>query len=203
MQRTLFDADLLPKLSRKSDKATSHAAAAEVIPKLNATQEACLRAIDSSKLYPLTANEIAREAAARFGGIAESYRKRVHELVRAGMLCEAGKRKCYVTGKGATCYERVRWHPAARHRLRRGTVPRLSRWVPVLRQGLTHGPPQDIANGTRRQASKKQPADRRRLPDPRRRRSDWAAVDHGTLEATLHDRMDRGRRVLSNPQVDT
>lgn len=104
MQRTLFDAETQPKLARDTDKATSHAAAADVAPKLGVMQSRCLSpdVFDSPRM---TANEIAANAAARFGGMAETYRKRVHEIVRAGLLREAGETICSVTGKGATVYE--------------------------------------------------------------------------------------------------
>ena len=107
MQRTLFDAEPQPKLARNTDKSTSHAAAAEITPKLNRIQILCLQSVEwSDPRRPLTANEIAANAVAYFGGMAETYRKRVHELVRAGLLREAGERVCRVTGKGATVYER-------------------------------------------------------------------------------------------------
>lgn len=106
MQRTLFDASPEPKLARDTDKATSHAAAAETIPKLNRIQSLCLQSVEwSDPRRPLTANEIAANAVQYFGGMAETYRKRVHELVRAGLLRESGERVCRVTGKGATVYE--------------------------------------------------------------------------------------------------
>ena len=109
MQRTLFDAEPQPKLASDSDKQTSHAAAAEVLPKLNRIQSQVMQAVEwSDPRRPLTANEIARNARSYFGGMAESYRKRVHELVRAGLLREAGERICAVTGKRGTVYERVR-----------------------------------------------------------------------------------------------
>lgn len=109
MQRTLFDSEPQPKLARDTDKATSHAVAADIAPKLNRIQSLCLQSVEQpDKRRPLTANEIAANAVAYFGGMAETYRKRVHELVRDGLLREAGERVCSVTGKGATVYERVR-----------------------------------------------------------------------------------------------
>ena len=106
MQRTLFDAEPKPKLARDADKATSHAAAAETQTKLPFLQQCCIIACGRNQ-RPLTANEIADAAAAMFRGMPESYRKRVHELVRAGLLREAGERVCSVTGKRGTVYERV------------------------------------------------------------------------------------------------
>lgn len=109
MQRTLFDASPEPKLARDTDKATSHAAAAETIPKLNRIQSLCLQSVElSDPRRPLTANEIAANAVQYFGGMAETYRKRVHELVRAGLLREVGERVCRVTGKRGTVYERCK-----------------------------------------------------------------------------------------------
>ena len=107
MQRTLFDAEPQLKLARNADKATSHAAAAETIPKLPYLQQCCMIVIGRQP-SPMTANEIGEAASNMFNGMQESYRKRVHELVRAGLLREAGERVCRVTGKGATVYERVR-----------------------------------------------------------------------------------------------
>lgn len=107
MQRTLFDTEPQPKLARDADKATSHAAAAETQAKLPFLQQCCM-IVAGRQLSPMTANEIADAAAAMFRGMPESYRKRVHELVRAGLLRELGERTCSVTGKGATVYERVR-----------------------------------------------------------------------------------------------
>ena len=63
MQRTLFDASPEQKLSRDTDKATSHAAAPETIPKLNRIQSLCLQSVEwSDPRRPLTANEIAANA---------------------------------------------------------------------------------------------------------------------------------------------
>lgn len=106
MQRTLFDAEPQPKLARTTDKATSHAAAPETQTKLPYLQQCCM-IVCGRQLRPMTANEIGEAASSMFNGMQESYRKRVHELVRAGLLREAGERICAVTGKGATVYERV------------------------------------------------------------------------------------------------
>ena len=67
MQRTLFDSEPQPKLARDTDKATSHAAAAEVAPKLNRIQSLCLQSVElSDPRRPLTANEIAANAVQYF-----------------------------------------------------------------------------------------------------------------------------------------
>ena len=104
-QRTLFDASPEPRLARKSDKATSHAAAAETQTKLPYLQQCCM-IVCGRQAMPMTANEIGEAASNMFNGMQESYRKRVHELVRASLLREVGERVCSVTGKGATVYER-------------------------------------------------------------------------------------------------
>ena len=107
MQRTLFDSEPQQMLASEADKATSHAAASETNQKLPYLQQCCMIVI-GRQLSPMTANEIGEAASNMFNGMQESYRKRVHELVRAGLLREAGERVCRVTGKGATVYERVR-----------------------------------------------------------------------------------------------
>ena len=104
-QRTLFDASPEPKLARDTDKATSHSAAAETIPKLPYLQQCCMIVIGRQS-RPMTANEIGEAASNMFNGMQESYRTRVHELVRAGLLRKVGERVCRITGKGATVYER-------------------------------------------------------------------------------------------------
>lgn len=55
---------------------------------------------------PLTAREAAQLAVIRFGGEVESYRKRVHELRRKGVLEYVGSRRCDSTGKRASIYRR-------------------------------------------------------------------------------------------------
>jgi hypothetical protein len=53
---------------------------------------------------PRTANEIAAECVRQYGKLAESYRKRLHELVEIGKAAECGDRACEVTGKSAMTF---------------------------------------------------------------------------------------------------
>lgn len=96
------DVDDLP-LFRSTDSATSRQAAQHAIGKRAALQAAILGIVDSE---PRTASEIAAACAVRHGGIAESYRKRMHELVRAGQVDAREPRVCSVTGHMAATYVR-------------------------------------------------------------------------------------------------
>lgn len=96
IQQTLFDSPA--KLSRKSDPITSQQSAAETEPQLNGLQSCCMIVLGRA-LSPRTANEIAAECVRQYGKMAESYRKRLHELVRDGFAIECGDRACEVTGK--------------------------------------------------------------------------------------------------------
>ena len=100
-QLTLFDTPA--KLSRKSDPITSQKSAAETEPKLNGLQSCCMWILGRA-LSPRTANEIASECVRQYGKMAESYRKRMHELVDAGFVIECGERACEVTGKNAMTF---------------------------------------------------------------------------------------------------
>ena len=102
IQKTLgFDTPA--KLSRKSDPITSQKSAAEIERSLGLLQERCMIVLRISRVA-LTANEIADRAARTYGKQAESYRKRLHELVEKGHAIESGERACDVTGKTATTY---------------------------------------------------------------------------------------------------
>lgn len=102
--RTLFDTETIePPIARASDPQTSHDAAAETKLNLKKHKAYCV-SVMQGKLGPRTAQEIAAEAANRFGGIPETYRKRPHELVCDGLFEECGFRKCTVTGKNAQTF---------------------------------------------------------------------------------------------------
>ena len=101
IQKTLFDPPA--KLNRKSDPITSQQSAAETEPQLNGLQSCCMIVLGRA-LSPRTANEIAAECVKQYGKMAESYRKRLHELVRDGFAIECGERSCEVTGKSATTF---------------------------------------------------------------------------------------------------
>lgn len=98
MNQLTLSFDTPAKLSRKSDPITSQKSAAETEPKLGKLQQAMLLMFQAS-LWPATANEAAREAVVDFGGCAESYRKRVKELIERDLIEECGERRCEVTGK--------------------------------------------------------------------------------------------------------
>jgi hypothetical protein len=103
-QLTLFDVP--PNIVRKSDPATSQQAAKEIEPKLSSAQAAMRMMIDRSTV-PHTAQELAFECSRLFGGMAETYRKRAHELVLLNLATECEARACEVTGKMATTFRRV------------------------------------------------------------------------------------------------
>lgn len=100
IQMDLFDN---PQLSRHSDKPTSHEAGDGVRHKLGETHEKVLLVLSHMML---TAREIARSCVNRFGGDSETYRKRMKEMVRDGLIEELPPRECSVTGKNATVYKR-------------------------------------------------------------------------------------------------
>jgi hypothetical protein len=102
IQKTLaFDPPA--KLSRKSDPITSQQSAAETEPQLNSLQSCCMIVLGRA-LSPRTANEIAAECVRQYGRMAESYRKRLHELVTLGKAIDCGERACEITGKSATTF---------------------------------------------------------------------------------------------------
>lgn len=96
----------MTSLARHTDPTTSHEAAEQTQRKLNETQEQALSVTDYQR--HLTAMEIAATAFHRHAGNIETYRKRVHELVRLGKLERRGVRKCGITGRNATVYARPR-----------------------------------------------------------------------------------------------
>lgn len=103
MNQQCFAFDTPAKISRKSDPITSQQSAAETEPKLNGLQSCCMVVLGRA-ISPRTANEIAAECVRQFGKLAESYRKRLHELVEQGLAIEAGERACEVTGKNAMTF---------------------------------------------------------------------------------------------------
>jgi hypothetical protein len=91
-------------LARRSDPPTSHKAATETEPQLSGLQSCCMIILGRA-LSPRTANEIAAECVRQYGKMAESYRKRLHELVGLGKAIECGERACEVTGKSAMTFK--------------------------------------------------------------------------------------------------
>ncbi|NBW09983.1 MAG: hypothetical protein EBR82_18350 [Caulobacteraceae bacterium] len=90
-----------PPIARTSDKPTSHDAAKGV--STGSLQGRCVAVL----IGEMTANEIAHAASQRFFGMPDSYRKRVHELVRKQQAVACGTRVCNVTGINATTYRKV------------------------------------------------------------------------------------------------
>jgi len=90
-----------PPIARTSDPATSHDAAKGV--STDSLQGRCLAVLTGE----MTANEIGQAASRTFYGLPDSYRKRVHELVRKQLAIACGDRKCTVTGINATTYRRI------------------------------------------------------------------------------------------------
>jgi hypothetical protein len=103
MSQLTLGFDIPAKLSRKSDPITSQQSAAETEPQLTGLQSCCM-VILGRALSPRTANEIATECVRQYGKLAESYRKRLHELVEIGKAVECGDRACEVTGKTAMTF---------------------------------------------------------------------------------------------------
>ena len=101
VQMDLFDN---PQLSRRTDKATSHEAGDVTRHKLGLLQQRCLDMLGDRSL---TAAELGKRCELIYGGLSESYRKRMHELVREKLIEELPPRECSVTGKNATVYRRV------------------------------------------------------------------------------------------------
>lgn len=91
--------------ARSTDPATSHDAARSIAPKLGRLCRQFTDAVQS--LGSATASEAAQECARRHGGLAESFRKRAHECVRAGTLEVCGERDCAVTRVRAQVYRVV------------------------------------------------------------------------------------------------
>lgn len=117
-QRGLFGSDELPAhcrpqapavqappIARRSDPPTSRLAAAEIGPSLAECQAGFIVALKALG-QPATASEIAAQASGAHGAkMQESYRKRAGELVSAGRIRVAGKRRCRVTNRYARLYE--------------------------------------------------------------------------------------------------
>jgi len=103
MSQQCFAFDTPARISRKSDPITSQKSAVETEPQLTGLQSCCMVVLGRA-LSPRTANEIAAECVRQYGKMAESYRKRLHELVELGKAVECGERKCEVTGKSAMTF---------------------------------------------------------------------------------------------------
>lgn len=107
-QQTLFDDERPAKIARDADPETSHAAAAEVLPKLSVLEER----MESVWRHngPLTANEAAEiavltEYTQSLGANAESYRKRYTGLLKRGHIVVDGTKTCRISGKTVTAYK--------------------------------------------------------------------------------------------------
>ncbi len=103
--RTLFDCpEATAPIARHSDPITSHQAAAEAQLKLKKHKAAVFGILQASG-HPMTAQEAAAAVVVRLGGLAETYRKRCHELVNDGFASECGFRPCQITGKNAQTFK--------------------------------------------------------------------------------------------------
>ena len=106
-QQTLFPDERPAKLARAADPDTSHAAAAEMMPKLS-DLESRMESVWRQN-GPLTANEAAEiavltEYTQSLGATAETYRKRYTGLLKKSRIIADGKKRCSITGKLATVY---------------------------------------------------------------------------------------------------
>lgn len=91
-------------IHRSTDPKTSRQAAEQIADKITCLADKLLLVLQHSA-EPLTANEAAARAVIDFGGIAESYRKRVRDL--GTRIRPAGERVCRVTGNKAETWEVV------------------------------------------------------------------------------------------------
>ena len=97
-QGTLFGQDSVKQLARRNDPQTSKDAAASDKRRLYEAMKAVCGSVPN-----FTAPEAAQRAAMLHGGTAESYRKRVHELQRDGVIRLTGDRR-----DGCRVWESVR-----------------------------------------------------------------------------------------------
>ena len=106
-ERLLFEihGNELTPIARNSDPKTSHEAAAELPRgKYKALALEQLQCSDE----PLTAAEVGMRCMRAHGGISESYRKRLGELVSDGWARTCDARICSVSKKNATTYEEIK-----------------------------------------------------------------------------------------------
>lgn len=97
--------------ARRSDKATSHKAAAKV--DLSKSQNLFMDTLAAMGNIPRTANEVAAKAIpidndraiAKTFQRRETLRKRAGELVKLGRIIECQARECKISGNDATTYE--------------------------------------------------------------------------------------------------
>ena len=114
-QQTLFatsnhDGHRSVKVARKSDKATSHKAAASV--DLKGKRKVFYDTLANCR-FPATANEVAAKAipadgskpALKVFNDRETLRKRAGELVKLGLIRECQSRPCKINFNEATTYE--------------------------------------------------------------------------------------------------
>ena len=91
------DAGELP-LFRTSDPPESRQSASYVMPKLGCIARKTLQEHERSSVA-LTHQEAAAKCSRKYGGIADTYRKRSRELAESGIIVSVGKRACNVTGQ--------------------------------------------------------------------------------------------------------
>ena len=106
-QQHLFDDERPAKLARDSDPDTSHAAAADILPKLSVLEQRMLWTFRSDG--PCTANEAAVIAEddylhEKVKANAETHRKRYDALLKKSRIKADGKKRCNISGKLATVY---------------------------------------------------------------------------------------------------
>lgn len=106
-QQNLFDDERPAKIVRDADPETSHAAAADIKPKLSVL-ESRMESVWRQN-GPLTANEAAEiavltEYTQSLGANAETLRKRYTGLLKKSRIVADGKKRCNITGKLATVY---------------------------------------------------------------------------------------------------
>jgi len=108
-QQTFWPADPpQPAIVRTTDPETSHAAAEVILDALPNVQADIMRIL-ADMPEPATAVEIGRWCESCIAGAnRDTYRKRPHEMVQAGLLVECEKRACKFSGLMAATFRRVR-----------------------------------------------------------------------------------------------
>lgn len=104
-QLQMFNEQSASKFRRRTDPETSQQSARGIAPKVG-TVKAKVLEFAKGMTEPFTACEIAESLySVDKSKRAETYRKRVRELQRAGLLKESGERECKITGSNATTFE--------------------------------------------------------------------------------------------------
>jgi hypothetical protein len=106
--RSLFDNPIAPKLARRTDPATSQLSAAQTEAELGDCH-ATMMSVMNDCFISWTAREVGAESAdCNPKHEAETYRRRMHELVRLGLIEVCGRIKDETTGRTVQLYRKVK-----------------------------------------------------------------------------------------------